>query len=61
LSIAMVGLRTAGLAEVVVDERAATLRLVAHRRQELVSTRTQVVCRLHRELLIVLPGARNGV
>jgi transposase len=56
LSIALVGLRTPGLVEVVPDERAATLRLLAHRREELVSTRTQVVCRLHRELLILLPG-----
>jgi transposase len=56
LSIALVGLRTPRLAEVVPDERAATLRLLAHRRQELVATRTQVVCRLHRELLILLPG-----
>jgi transposase len=55
-SIALVGLRLPRLAEVVVDERAATLRLLAHRREELVSTRTQVVCRLHRELLILLPG-----
>lgn len=56
LSIALVGLRTPGLVEVVPDERAATLRLLAHRREELVATRTQVVCRLHRELLILLPG-----
>jgi len=56
LSIALVGLRTPGLVEVVPDERAATLRLFAHRREELVATRTQVVCRLHRELLILLPG-----
>ena len=56
LSIALVGLRTPGLIEVVVDERAATLRLLAHRRAELVGGRTQLVCRMHRELLILLPG-----
>ncbi len=56
LSIALVGLHAPRLAEVVPDERAATLRLLAHRRAELVSTRTQIVCRLQRELLILLPG-----
>jgi transposase len=39
LSIALVGLRTPGLVEVVPDERAATLRLLAHRREELVAPR----------------------
>ncbi len=56
LSIAMVGLQSTDLPVVRPDDRATTLRLLAHRRAELVSTRTQAVCRLQRELLILLPG-----
>ena len=56
LAIALVGLRTPGLPEVRPDDRAVTLRLLAHRRTELVSARTQAACRLQRDLLILLPG-----
>jgi transposase len=56
LSIALVGLRSDDLPVVRPDDRATTLRLLAHRRAELVSTRTQAACRLQRELQILLPG-----
>lgn len=56
LSIARVGLESSDLPVVRADDRATTLRMLAHRRAELVSTRTQAVCRLQRELLILLPG-----
>jgi transposase len=59
LSIATVGLQSTDLPVVCPDDRATTLRLLAHRRAELVSTRTQAVCRLQRELLILIPGGTN--
>jgi len=55
-SVALAALHTPGLQEVTVDGHHATLRLLAHRRKELVAMRTQAVCRLHRELLVMLPG-----
>jgi transposase len=42
-----------------VDERAETLRLLSNRRDELVGLRTQAVCRLHRELQILIPGGAS--
>jgi transposase len=33
-----------------------TLRLLSNRRSELVALRTQAVCRIHRDLVILLPG-----
>ena len=55
-SIALVGLRTPDLPLVRRDEVTETLRLLSNRRAELVSQRTQVVCRVHRDLVGLLPG-----
>ena len=55
-SVALVGWTTPNLRQVRVDERAVTLRLLVHRREELVASKTQAICRLHRELAILLPG-----
>lgn len=55
-SIAMVALHTPDLPEVTVDRRAQALRLVSQRRKELVGLRTQCVCRIHRDLVALLPG-----
>ncbi len=55
-SIAMVGLQTPDLPVVRPDDRPVTLRLLAHRRHELVGLRTQAVCRLHRDLANLIPG-----
>jgi transposase len=58
-SIALVGLRTGDLLVVRRDERAEVLRLLSGRRRELVGLRTQAVCRLHRELVILIPGGAS--
>lgn len=55
-AVALVGLRARDLPVVGPDGRAAALRLLAHRRGELVGARTQAACRLQRELQILLPG-----
>jgi transposase len=55
-SIALVGLRTPDLVEVRPDDRTVSLRLLSNRRGELVSLRTQAVCRIHRDLAVCLPG-----
>ena len=55
-SIAMVGLRNPGLAEVRPDALTVELKLLANRRDELVSMRIQAACRIHRDLVVVLPG-----
>ena len=55
-SVALAALHTPGLQQVTVDGHHATLRLLAHRRKKAVAMRTQAVCRLHRELLVMLPG-----
>jgi transposase len=55
-AVALAAVHAAGLQRVRVDERAETLRLLAARRDELVGLRTQAVCRLHRELQILIPG-----
>lgn len=55
-SIAMVALHTPDLPEVTVDSRAQALRLVSQRRKERVGLRTQCVCRIHRDLVALLPG-----
>ena len=38
------------------DEVTVSLRLLSSRRNELVGQRTQAVCRIHRDLVILLPG-----
>jgi len=55
-SIAMVASHTPDLPEVQADDRAAALRLVSHRRKELIGLRTQAVCRIHRDLQVLIPG-----
>ncbi|MBV8162415.1 MAG: transposase, partial [Acidimicrobiia bacterium] len=57
-SIALVGLRTPDLVEVRPDDRTVSLRLLSNRRCELVSLRTQAVCRIHRDLAVL--SARRG-
>ena len=52
----MVALHTADLPEVSADRRAQALRLVSQRRKELVGPRTKCVCRIHRNLVALLPG-----
>jgi transposase len=58
-SIALVGLRATDLPVVVRDQQTELLRLLSHRRRELVGLRTQAVCRLHRELVILIPGGAS--
>jgi transposase len=55
-AIALVGLRTEDLPMARRDAAAEMLRLLSGRRRELVGLRTQAVCRLHRELVILIPG-----
>lgn len=50
-TIAVVGLRTAGLRQVQPDGDAVALKLMSERRRELVRTRTQTVNRLHQLLM----------
>jgi transposase len=57
-SVALAALHS-DLLQVRVDERTETLRLLAHRRDELVGLRTQAVCRVHRELQILIPGGAS--
>jgi len=58
-SIAMVGLRSTDLPEVRADEMTVTLRLLSNRRNELVGLRTQAVCRIHRDLVVLIPGGAS--
>jgi transposase len=55
-SIALAALHSPDLPEVRPDEVVETLRLLSNRRDELVGLRTQAVCRIHRDLLILVPG-----
>lgn len=55
-AVALAAWQSPNLEHVKVDDHTETLRLLTHRRKELVSLRTQAVGRLHRELLILLPG-----
>ena len=55
-SIALVGLNSNDLPRVRPDEVTVTLRLLSSRRAELVALRTQAVCRIHRALVVLLPG-----
>lgn len=58
-AIALVGLRSTDLPEVRADEMTVTLRLLSNRRAELVSLRTQTVCRIHRDLVVLIPGGAS--
>lgn len=58
-SIALVGLNSTDLPEVRPDDLTVTLRLLSNRRTELVRLRTQAVCRIHRDLVVLLPGGAS--
>jgi transposase len=60
-TVALVGLRGAGLRRVEPDDERVALRLLSDRRTELVDARTQTVNRLHRLLMDLIPagGPRN--
>lgn len=58
-SIALVGLHSPELPQVRPDELVVKLRLLSNRRDELVALRTQAVCRIHRDLLVLLPGGAS--
>ncbi len=61
-AIALVGRQSTDLPEVQADEMTVTLRLLSHRRDELVRLRTQAACGIHRDLHVLLPGgARRGL
>jgi transposase len=55
-SIAVAGLRSPGLRQVVADDTTVALRLLVDRRDELGAARTQLVSRVHRLLLELIPG-----
>jgi hypothetical protein len=55
-SVAVVALRSPGLRTVAGDDTTVALRLLVDRRDELGQSRTQVVSRLHRLLLELIPG-----
>jgi transposase len=61
-AVAVVGLRTAGLREVRVDDQMVSLRLLSARRRDLVRSRTQAVNRLHQALMeLIAAGAPRGL
>ena len=55
-SVALAALRAPGLVQVRVEEDLVVMGMLADRRDELGQARTQVVNRLHRLLLELLPG-----
>lgn len=55
-SVAVAGLRSPGLRPVVRDDVTVAVRLLADRRDELGRARTQMVSRIHRLLLEIVPG-----
>lgn len=55
-SIALAALYGTDLPQVQPDSMTVTLRLLSNRRSELVGLRTQAVCRIHRDLVVLLPG-----
>lgn len=56
ISIGLAALNATDLQEVRLDDGVVTLRLLSDRRQELVTLRTQAVCRLHRLIAELTPG-----
>ncbi len=60
-SVALVALRTPGLVQVQADEDLVVLGMLADRRDELGRARTQVISRLHRLLLELVPGGAQEV
>lgn len=55
-AVAVVGLRTTGLREVVADDQSVAMRLLSERRRDLVRSRTQAVNRLHQVLMELIPS-----
>jgi transposase len=55
-SIALAGVRVAGLREVASDQTLEVLRLLVDRRRRIGEDHTRMVCQLHRILLELLPG-----
>ena len=55
-AVAVVGLRTADLRQVTVDDQMVSLRLLSARRRDLVRSRTQAVNRLHQMLMELIPA-----
>jgi transposase len=55
-AVAVVGLRTAGLREVRLDDQMVALRLLSARRRDLMRSRTQAVNRLHQALMELIPA-----
>ena len=55
-SVALAGLHSPGLRVITADDATVALRLLADRRDELGTARTQTINRLHRLLLELLPG-----
>jgi transposase len=55
-SVAVAGLRSPGLRQVQIDDATVALRLLVDRRAELGRARTEVINRIHRMLLEILPG-----
>ena len=61
-AVAVVGLRTAGLREVRVDDQMVALRLLSARRRDLVRSRTQALNQLHQVLMELIPaGAKKDL
>ena len=60
-SVALVALRTPGLVQVQVEEDLVVMGMLADRRDELGRARTQVISRLHRLLLDLVPGGAKTV
>jgi transposase len=59
-SVAIAALRSPEAKEVQAEDHAAIMKMWAKRRHDLVSTRTQVVCRLHAVLCELVPGGISG-
>ena len=59
-SVAIAALRSPSVRQVRPEDHLAVMRLWAKRHQDLTSTRTQVVCRLHAVLCELIPGGVSG-
>ena len=57
ISVALAALHGDGIAAAHADDTLVSLRLLSDRRSELIALRTQAVCRLHRLLSELTPGA----
>jgi hypothetical protein len=55
-SVAVAGLRSSGLRQVVAEDTTVALRLLVDHRDELGRTRTEIVSRIHQLLLELIPG-----